>query len=404
MNYKKYLEMRDALIVEAENFLAENKTEEANEKMVEVKELDDKWEATKLSNANIEALKDKSKITDLENEGKKVEGAKVMENIVTDKVVDEKELYVQAWAKKLLKANMTEDETTLFNKVNNITNAYTHTTSISTLIPETVVQGIQQLMMAKYPLLADVKKLNVPGNITKNKHATIASGDAAWYLEATPVADEENTFDQFTLTGHELAKAVTVSWKMQVMSVEDFIPFLQAELANRLGVALANAVTNGSGENQPTGIVTVLEAEVATPQIVGYDALDGIVYADITEAVGLLHETMIEGSAIYANSKTIWNQLANILDEFGRPMFIPDVTNGGVGRMFGLIVKPEGTLAEGSVLIGNASEGYWMNTNQQMKLVTEDHAKARATDYVAYEIVDGDVYENKAFALIKKSL
>jgi len=191
---------------------------------------------------------------------------------------------------------------------------------------------------------------------------------------------------------------------MQVMSVEDFIPFLQAELANRLGVALANAVTNGSGENQPTGIVTVLEAEVATPQIVGYDALDGIVYADITEAVGLLHETMIEGSAIYANSKTIWNQLANILDEFGRPMFIPDVTNGGVGRMFGLIVKPEGTLAEGSVLIGNASEGYWMNTNQQMKLVTEDHAKARATDYVAYEIVDGDVYENKAFALIKKSL
>ena len=32
---------------------------------------------------------------------------------------------------------------------------------------------------------------------------------------------------------------------------------------------------------------------------------------------------------------------------------------------------------------------------------TEEHVKARTTDYMGYAIVDGDVYDSKAFAMLK---
>jgi len=219
----------------------------------------------------------------------------------------------------------------------------------------------------------------------------------------TVTADEENTFGQFTLGGHELAKAVTVSWKLKAMAVDEFIPFIQKELADRMGVAKAKAVFSGAGTTEPEGIDTALVAETLSPQIVGYATLDGIDYADLTAAMGLVHSSLIKGAKFYANSKTIWGQLANVSDGNGNSIFIPDATSGGIGRIFGITVEADGSIEDGSVLLGNAGKGYYMNTNEPTKLVTEDHAKARATDYVSYEVVDGKVYETKAFALIKKS-
>lgn len=402
MDKKQYLELRNALLAAVEGLISEGKIEESNAKMEEVEALDAKWEEIKLANANLNALKDNTRAIDLADKSVDVEGNIIAEGIVGSKVINEEELYTIAWAKKLLKADMTDEEVKIFNRVNNITNAYTHTTSLTTLIPETVVKGIEKLMVEQFPLLADVRKFNVHGNLTMNKHASIEAGDASWYLEEDPVADEENTFSQFKLSGHELAKAVTVSWKMQSMSVEEFIPFLQAELAERMGIAKATAVVKGAGTDQPTGILTVLESEDETPQIVEFIKSDGIKYADVTTAISKIHSSLLSGVAIYANNTTIWTRLATMVDEMGRPLFIPDVTAGGVGKMFGFVVKAEGSLDDGEILFGNAYKGYYMNTNEPMKLVSEDHAKKRETDFVAYEITDGNVYESKAFALLKE--
>ena len=83
--------------------------------------------------------------------------------------------------------------------------------------------------------------------------------------------------------------------------------------------------------------------------------------------------------------------------------FIPDVTSGGVGRMFGMVVKADAGITAGSVIIGNPSQGYVMNTNEPMSVATEEHVKARTVDYAAYTIVDGAVLDNEAFALIRNT-
>ena len=414
---EKYLEQRKALLDEAEALIGEGKTEEANAKMKEIEALDNQWEETKLVNANMNALKDKTKVTDLENKSVKVEGEKIVDGIIETKL-DEKKAYETAWAKTMQGKSLEKNEQEIFDKVNaDFSNAYTHTTAnTAVLIPETVVAGIWSRATEGYPLLADAKKFNVKGTLTINKHTAIAAGDAAWYDEATATADEQNTFAQLTLTGCELAKAITVTWKLRSMATEEFIPYIINELGERVGVALGTAIAQGQGKPgegqsfkpEPLGIETALLAEDGTPQVVTYNpdaspTADPLAYEDFTAAIGKIHSSYLSGAAIYANNKTIWGQLANLTDSTGRALFIPDLTSGGVGRMFGFVVKADAGVSDDSIIIGNPNAGYVFNTSEPMSVATEEHVKARTVDYAAYTIVDGGLLDTKAFALIKKS-
>lgn len=409
MNKTQYLENRKTLMQEAENLIAENKFEESEAKMNEIKELDNKWEETKKAQANLNALKTNETALDLENKSVSVTGGKQVDNVQPTKVLDDSKVYETAWAKNMMGKSLADNEREVFDKINKeFDNAYTHDTgNTGILIPESVAAGIWSRAEESYPLYADAKKYAVRGKLTLKKHVSIDEGDAAWYDEATPVADEKNTFGELNLDGHELAKSVTVTWKLKSMAVEEFVPYIINELGERVGVALGNAAAKGSGTNQPRGVETALLAQSGTPQVVAYDpeaaTADPLAYEDMTAAIGRIHSSYLNGSAIYANNATIWNQLANLKDDMGRPLFIPDVTSGGVGRMFGMVVKPDAAITDGSILIGNAAKGLVFNTNEPFSVVTEDHAKARTTDYVAYAIVDGDVLDEKAFALIRNT-
>lgn len=418
MNYNEYLEQRNALMTEIENLIEEGKNEESNAKMEEVKNLDNKWEEIKLANANLNALKDNNKVLDLDNKNVNIEGGtKTVDNIIDNKVVDENKVYENAWAKFMQGNRLEGEELEIFNKVNKeFNNAYTHTTTgTPTLIPETVVKGIWARAEEMYPFLADVKKYNVRGTLTINKHTAINEGDAAWYDESTTTADEKNTFGQLTLGGCELAKAITVTWKMRSMAVEEFIPYIKNELGKRVGVAMGTSALQGKGKPgegdsfkpEPLGVETALEAEEGTPQVITYNPsanpADPATYQDITTLISKVHSSYLNGAAFYANNATIWTVLANIVDQNGRPIFIPDTTAGGVGRMLGFVVKADAGVTAGNVVFGNPGEAYIFNTNEPMSLASEEHVKSRTVDYAAYAIVDGAPLDTKAFALLKKS-
>lgn len=417
MTKEKYLELRNALLAEIEGLIAEGKIDESNAKMKEVEALDNKWEEIKLANANLNALKGNTVGIELENEGLEVKGGKEVADLGKEVKVDEAKVYEVAWAKTMQGKKLDDSEKAVFDKVNaEFQNAYTHDTgNTPTLIPQTVVAGIWKRAEEMYPLLADIRKYNVRGTLVMNKHTSIAEGDAAWYDEATATADEKNVFGQLTLTGCELAKAITVSWKLRAMATEEFIPYIKNELGERVGVALGTAIAQGKGKPgesdtfkpEPQGIETALNAESNTPQVVTYNpeatTPDPADYEKVTSLIAKLHSSYLSGAAFYANNATIWTVLANIVDTTGRPIFIPDTTAGGVGRMLGFVVKADAGVSANSVVFGNANKGYVFNTNEPMSLATEEHVKARTVDYAAYSIVDGAVLDTQAFALLKKS-
>lgn len=403
----KYLADRKALLDAAQALINDGKLEEFEAKSKEIEALDAAFEAAGTAQANLNAMQDKTKIVDIRNKGATVEG-EVIEKMVDNKVPNEKEAYLNAWAKEIMGQKLTDAERAVFDKVNTDFNAaYTHTTANTpTLIPETVVSGIWARAEEMYPLLADVRKFSVQGTLTMNKHTAIDAGDAAFMTdEATAATDEQNTFAQMSLTGCELSKAITVSWKLKAMAVPEFLAYIQTELGTRAGVVLGTKIYSGSGAAgvEPQGVITAINAEGGTPQKITYTAdggADPLTYEKLTTAISKLHSSYLAGAAVYADNATIWTSLANILDGVGRPIFVPDVSAGGVGRMFGMPVKPDAGAGAGNIVIGNGQNGYVFNTNEPLSLSTEEHVKARTTDYAIYGIVDGEVLDTKAFVLL----
>lgn len=402
MTYKQYHEKREALLNEAQALINEGKLEEAKAKQAEVTNLDNEYQDIITARANLNALAGAPVAEAIENKSVNVSGARTVD-VVSEPAENEAEVYLHAWAADMQGRSMTAQEKSVFDKVNaEFNNAYNHdTTNTAVLIPETVAAGIWKRAEEMYPLYADARKYNVRGKLVIKKHTGIVAGDAAWYDEATPTEDEQNAFGELVLDGRELSKAVTVTWKLRAMAMEEFIPFIINELGERMGVALGTAAVKGKGAaaKEPEGVETALLAEDGTPQVVTYTG--ELSYAAITEAIAKIHSSYLAGAAIYANNATIWGKLANIMDGNKRPMFVPDVTGGGVGRIFGMVVKPDAAVSNGGILFGNVAQGLVFNTNEPLSITTEGHAKQRLTDYVAYAVVDGGVVDTKAFSMIR---
>lgn len=406
MKTQEYLNKRNELLMEAETFLNEGKLEEFEAKEKEIKELDAKFEQLAKAQANMNALKEPSisdsivTITKGENE--------VIAKNEPMKTRDEKELYLNAWAKNMMGMRLDGEEKEIFNRVNeDFRNQLQTTQEHAVLIPETVRDGIWREAGELHPILGDVRMTFVPGDLTILREED-SGDDAEWYDENTEVEDGDFAVGELNLTGCELAKNIPISWKLRKMSIPDFIAYITTLLAEKMGAALAKAIVSGKGKPgagdsfkpEPRGIVTALEAESGAPQIVEFE--EKLDYEDLTKALGLIKSSYKNGAAIYAKSATVWNVLANLKDQTGRPLFIPDVTAGGVGRIFGLVVKEEDAVNEGEILIGNVGRGYAMNVNENMTIYTEENIKKRYTDYMGYAIVDGDILTSKAFALIRE--
>lgn len=406
MNKKQYEAMRRKLMDEAQGLLDAGKVDEANAKMEEVKALDEKWDTIAQAAANFAALNgtqtEKNPMgaidesfgweDDSEDDNPKIKAWKSDE-------------YKNAWAKHLMGKPMSDTEKDSFLLVNE---AYTHTTKNTTIvIPETVSKGIWEVAGEYYPYFADVSKTYVNGLLTMIQEDS--SSEATWYEEEANTEDGKETFKEYTLGGCELSRVITVSWKLREMAIEDFIPYIQRKMAKKMGAAAGYGVTHGAGEKaasgkpEPMGTVTALEAEKESPQVVEYANGSVPKYDDIVKTRAKIKSGYGAGLAIYANSFTIWNRIAMIQDQNKRPLFVPDVTNQGQFRILGMPVKEDDSMKDGEILLSNAYDGYHLNVNKEVSMMTEDHVKVRTTDYVGYAIMDGNVITSKAHALLKEA-
>ncbi|MGX4464959.1 phage major capsid protein [Clostridioides difficile] len=415
MTREEYFKKRQEMIDEAQKLLddeigeegtGEEKTEEAEKIANKIKALDEEYERNVKARANLKALQDDVKIDptifNLTNNKGKIEG------IEDTTVKDEQEQYKNAWAKDMLGKQLNSEEQEIFNSINSAYRAEVQTSENNTiLIPKTVASGIWKEIGDMYPLFGDASPTFVAGDLTIIAEED-GGDDAAWYDEETEVKEDGYKLKEITLRGCELAKDITVSWKLKKMSIDEFVPYITTLLAEKMGAALAKAIVDGKGKPgesdsfkpQPLGIKTALSKEVSKAQIIEYT--DKIAYTDITKLMSVLKKWS-NGACIYANSATIWTQLAEILDTTGKPIFIPDAANSdGVGRMFGRVVKMDDSMADGEILAGNISKGYAININENVTLYTDEHVKSRKTDYLTYSLVDGNVISNKAFGMIVK--
>lgn len=413
MNKKQYEAMRKALMDEAQGLIDQGEAEKAQAKMEEVQALDNKWDAIAQAQANFDALNNEPVaanpfVTDGESANfGAYAGAGANASLGADSEIIkawEGDSYKNAWAKTMMNLPMNAAEKEAFALVNE---AYTHTTgNTGVVIPKTVSAGIWEKAGKLYPYFEDISKTYINGVLAMIQENT--SSEAGWYEEDTKTEDGKEEFKEYTLSGCELSRAVTISWKLREMAIEDFIPYIQRKMAKKMGAAAGYGATHGKGSTavpgkpEPTGVVTALLAEASTPQVVEYANGTEPTWKDITTTRGKIESGYGEALKLYANSTTIWNKIANITDKNGRAIFIPDPTTGGY-RVLGMEVKEDASMQDGEILMSNAAEGYHMNVNKEMTMTTEDHVKDRNTDYCGYAIMDGNVVTTKAHALLKEA-
>ncbi len=408
MTLNEYKDRRAAMMDEANAFIDGGLIDEANERMAAVEKLDDEWESIRTAAANARALEGSAPVQNVSDPGAKVP----IESI--DKMKEEKNMsftnvheaykskvYENAWTKTLIGENLTAEEMDAYNLVN----AYVHTTdNTAAVVPENIADGIWSEVEDMYPYYNDVMKTHVKGLLTVIQSDTTTN--AGFYAEGTETEQGKETFKTLTLAGCELVRAITVSWKLKEMAVEDFIPYLIRRLAERMGAGAGYGVVNGAGPGgdnpEPTGVVTAIKADTTGAHMVTYTA-GSLAYSDFTKARGQIKSGYANGLKVYANAATIWGEIANVKDDNGRPIFCPDPSNTGDYRVLGMTVEEDSSFVDGDILISNAERGYQANVPHEVSLATEDHALARTTDYVSYAIIDGAPLTLNAHSLLTTS-
>ncbi|MFN1900453.1 phage major capsid protein [Clostridioides difficile] len=307
MTREEYFKKRQEMIDEAQKLLddeigeegtGKEKTEEAEKIANKIKALDEEYERNVKARANLRALQDNVKINptifNLTNNKGKIEG---IEGTV---VKDKQEQYKNAWAKDMLGKPLNLEEQEIFNSINSEYRAEVQTSENNTiLIPKTVASGIWKEIGDMYPLFGDASPTFVTGDLTIIAEED-GGDDAAWYDEETEVKEDGYKLKEITLRGCELAKDITVSWKLKKMSIDEFVPYITTLLAEKMGAALAKAIVDGKGKPgesdsfkpQPLGIKTALTKEVSKAQIIEYT--DKIAYTDITKMMAVLKNGVME--------------------------------------------------------------------------------------------------------------
>ena len=415
MNYEDYKAKRDELMVQAKAALDEGKLDEAKAARAAIEELDAGYEAARAEAANLAALetgvaKPAAPVAPQAIQAAAAGPAVAMAPADTAKARED--MYRTAFAKTLMEQPLSADESEIFAKVNQeaFATVANKASGNQVVIPTTMKQQIWEEMAELHPIINEVDFTDVPGKIEIPKE-TGNSGDAAWVDEDTAATSGTLALSSVILDGHELVKAITVSWKLKTMSIDAFLTYITSKIAERMGAAIAGAIVSGQGvpgvgdtfKAQPYGIITRLKAETNTPQVVTYTHGGSVAYANITTALGKIKSGYMDGVKIYAKNSDIWNQLANITTTQKQPIFIPDPTGQTIGRLFGREVVEEDAVPAGSFLIGNVRRSYVMNRNQDVSIYTEEHTLARTTDYMGYALLDGDILSTKAFVLIEEA-
>ena len=408
MDKKQYEVKRAELLakmkaaIEAEDVAVAQATNE------EIEALDAKFKALATAQANFAALNGMDRPATVPEIPAALNSAGIpAAKPAEDPKADDEKMYVNAFAHYMMGDKLSADEEKIFAAKNATTTAKEN----YVVVPTTVRDGIWHEMEERHPVIAATVRTHIKGDVDILVETSVGSAPS-WYDEDTAVTAEKAVTAKITLKGCELAKDIPVSWKLKKMSVDEFISYIQTRIADKMGNGLAAGLLVGLGvdsatENprpsQPLGVITKLEAETGTPQVVSYTAANGIVYANLTGARAKIKSGYASKARWYANAATIWNRLANVLDEMGRPVFIPDATSGGVGRIFGIVVEEEDAVPADAVLLANMADGYACNVNEDITMYQEDHIKERTTDYMGYALIDGQPLTTKAFAYLKKS-
>lgn len=401
MNREKYLADRQALIDSAEQLIAEGKIEEANAKMKEVEKLDNDYEAACRAQANLNAMKDKTKVTDIQNKSIKVDG-KVVDTLdngaVTDDVYNSAE-YRKAFMNYVVKGAPIPDQ---FSNAD----ANTKTSDVGSVVPTTIMEKIIEKLEATGMILPLVTRTAYKGGLSIP--TSTVKPVATWVAEGAGSDKQKKTTGSITFNYYKLRCAISVSLETDTVTLPVFEAAFIANVAEAMTKALEQAIISGTGEGQPKGI---LAETVVAGQNVDIAANADPTYATLVDAEAAL-PLAYESQAVWFMTKKTFMKFIGMVDSQKQP----------IARVnYGINGKPERTLLGRQVILNDYMtslgatieedtvvaflfnpKDYVLNTN--LNVTVKRYEDNDTDDQVtkAVMLVDGKVVDKNSLVTITK--
>lgn len=406
--------MKFNTVAEAFNYYRTQSVEAMQTRAAEIgKEIDSNADAdVEALNIELKGIKEARDNAETRSEAKKTlsffEGSdmKPQKRSFDAETVLDTEEYRSAFFKTMLGQKLSEVEKRAFDlAIETRTDAYNTASNSGAVLPTHTLNEIIKKARTMGGLLGEIRAFNMPTKISIP--IGTPSTAAAWHTEAAAVDSEYVTTATVSFDGYEIMKVFSISEKVRKMSINAFEAYLIEELRACVLETIADAIVNGTGSSQGTGVDTItwVKTAGATQNAVEIAANGSFTYAKVVEFVGLLKRGYAAGAKMAMNNKTLYSVFYSILDTANRPIFIADPKDESIGKVLGFPVVIDDHIADNVVYLGNFGKYYGYNLPEGITVESsrESSFKKGVVDYRAMAIADCKPLVAEAFVKLYKA-
>ena len=358
---------------------------EHRDSMTDEEILKNKTEAMEIKK-NIALLE--NKIKEAQERANQFKGDKTMEDKL--KKFDEKMTrdearetaeYRSAFLKRLQGRQLTAEETRAMTSSDG---------SAGAAIPTHTMDMIIGQLTEKSTLLGDVTVLNIPELISIPRENVV--NDASWIAEDGDSDSKDDSLTNISLSAYKLIRTIKITAKVSAMSIDAFEKWIVSVMTRKMLKAIENAIVNGTGANQPTGLMNGIAwtaegdkqnaIEIAAGSSVGYD--------DLVDAESLIEEDFLANTVYYMNRKML-AVVRKLKDENKKPLFERAIEDGFRGNLNGIPVKLSKHIPNNTIFVGDLKSAYVLNFAQAIEFATSKEAgfMSGSTIYRSMAHLDG---------------
>lgn len=240
------------------------------------------------------------------------------------------------------------------------------------------------------PILSRVDLTHIPGNVVLPVEGAVA--EASWVAMATASTDSADAVTSISLGAHKLIKTLELNADVEAMAIDAFEAWIVAKLGEKMEKALDNAVFNGTGSNQPTGILKTIAT--ATGSFTKAKAK----YSDLINIIASLSSGPAKNAVFAMPRKLFFTDVIGIEDQAGQPVCHADVESPAKYNILGYHVILDDNIPADNILFGDF-KAYKMNIAQAPSIKSDDSVGFRTGTrvYRGLALADGKLALADAF-------
>ena len=311
--------------------------------------------------------------------------------------------YRSAFMKTLLGRKLNSFEEAAFNRAMNEQRADAFATSANAaaVLPTQTLNEVISKAREMGGIMSVCRSFNVPSKIAIPVGTPLSA--ANWHNEGATVESAAPSVATITFDGYEIMNVLSISVKVQTMSIAAFESYLVEELTNCVMACIANALVNGSGSAQGTGVLSGVTWE-DNKNAFTFSKTGGLKYADVVKVVASLKRGYSNGACWAMNNAALYNLFYSMVDSNGRPIFIADPKAEGIGKILGFPVVVDDYLPAETILFGNFNYmGYNLPEGITIEASRESSFKSGRIDYRAMAVADCKPIVEEAFIKLTRS-